>query len=363
MTQAGTASAEIIGPQQPCGTNIVTVPFNTVGGPIADFYGQAGTCFENQGWDTPYRAFDFVVVGNGHTIIADTCGNGSGDTEVAIYQLPNGGPNPFNPNLTCANRIAWDDDFCSPRSQATAPTSVAGNYTITVNTWFNQGTSNGNLRVQVPTCVFPPYPFFEEIPYAVTNPLELCATGRATIALTLTNVGDGALDNFGSAHEFYVDVVGAGGPAVIVGISSGSGGGGSAPALLPGPNCELQSGASVHVSIPPGGTDTVTISVAFPQGLPAGLSVNRSVFYDNNNSGGCDDGDARFQYFDELPVLLPCADTVWPNDQLGKQVHLPILNFQGQDDVCESWIEVQNLGCRIAKAALVTWGEPGFCPP
>ena len=28
-----------------------------------------------------------------------------------------------------------------------------------------------------------------------------------------------------------------------------------------------------------------------------------------------------------------------------------------------TWIEVQNIGCDFAKAALVTWGEPGFCPP
>ncbi|MBK6767960.1 MAG: hypothetical protein IPG72_02800 [Ardenticatenales bacterium] len=62
-------------------------------------------------------------------------------------------------------------------------------------------------------------------------------------------------------------------------------------------------------------------------------------------------------------LAMTCPPQVDPNSQLGKQVHLPILNFQGQDDVCESWIEVQNLGCRIAKAALVTWGEPGFCPP
>ncbi len=70
---------------------------------------------------------------------------------------------------------------------------------------------------------------------------------------------------------------------------------------------------------------------------------------------------------------------VQPNRQLGCQVHLPILNFQGQDDVCRTWIEVQYLGggakttelqdngtyCEDfgAKAVLVTWGEPGFCPP
>jgi hypothetical protein len=52
-----------------------------------------------------------------------------------------------------------------------------------------------------------------------------------------------------------------------------------------------------------------------------------------------------------------------PNRQLGSQVHLPILNFQGQDDVCRTMIEVQYIGCDPSKAVLVTWGEPGFCPP
>jgi len=70
--------------------------------------------------------------------------------------------------------------------------------------------------------------------------------------------------------------------------------------------------------------------------------------------------------------VVPRVD---PNPQLDCQVHLPILNFQGQDDVCRTWIEVQFLGggvflpetgeCRddSAKAVLITWGEPGFCPP
>ncbi len=57
------------------------------------------------------------------------------------------------------------------------------------------------------------------------------------------------------------------------------------------------------------------------------------------------------------------GEPVDPNRQLGRQVHLPILNFQGQDDVCRTWIEVQVIGPEFSKAVLVTWGEPGFCPP
>ncbi|MFN2114714.1 MAG: hypothetical protein ACK2T6_03300, partial [Anaerolineae bacterium] len=63
------------------------------------------------------------------------------------------------------------------------------------------------------------------------------------------------------------------------------------------------------------------------------------------------------------PVVTPELPTVDPNRQLGRQVHIPILNYIGNDDRCESWIEVQNIGCDWAKAVLVAWGEPGFCPP
>ena len=66
---------------------------------------------------------------------------------------------------------------------------------------------------------------------------------------------------------------------------------------------------------------------------------------------------------DEEPSDLPCPPTVDPNRQLGMQVHLPILNYIGNDDRCNTWIEVQNVGSEPVKAVLVTWGEPGFCPP
>ena len=48
---------------------------------------------------------------------------------------------------------------------------------------------------------------------------------------------------------------------------------------------------------------------------------------------------------------------------LGAVLHVPIANFLGQDDLCEASITVQNLGPDAAKASLVVYGEPGFCPP
>lgn len=48
---------------------------------------------------------------------------------------------------------------------------------------------------------------------------------------------------------------------------------------------------------------------------------------------------------------------------IGAQVHLPVLGYQGNDDVCSAWVEAQNVGDRPAKALLIVWGAPGFCPP
>ncbi len=45
------------------------------------------------------------------------------------------------------------------------------------------------------------------------------------------------------------------------------------------------------------------------------------------------------------------------------QAALPILNFMGNDEVCNTWVEVQNIGDDFTRVALMTWGEPGFCPP
>jgi hypothetical protein len=44
------------------------------------------------------------------------------------------------------------------------------------------------------------------------------------------------------------------------------------------------------------------------------------------------------------------------------QAAVPILNYLANDDVCDSWIEVQNVGTELTAVALVVWGEPGFCP-
>jgi hypothetical protein len=45
------------------------------------------------------------------------------------------------------------------------------------------------------------------------------------------------------------------------------------------------------------------------------------------------------------------------------QAGLPVLNYLGNDEVCDAWIEVQNIGSDFTAVSLVIWGEPGFCPP
>jgi hypothetical protein len=45
------------------------------------------------------------------------------------------------------------------------------------------------------------------------------------------------------------------------------------------------------------------------------------------------------------------------------QAALPILNFLGNDEVCNSWVEVQNVGSTFTRVAMMVWGEPGFCAP
>jgi len=47
----------------------------------------------------------------------------------------------------------------------------------------------------------------------------------------------------------------------------------------------------------------------------------------------------------------------------GQQTHLPILNYEANDNVCTTIIEAQNVGGWDSKALLLLWGAPGACPP
>ena len=70
----------------------------------------------------------------------------------------------------------------------------------------------------------------------------------------------------------------------------------------------------------------------------------------------------------------PLAPSI-PPGVVNDFIHLPILSYDRDDDVCDTWIAIQYLGGGDArngprtcadpgvKAMLVAWGEPGFCPP
>lgn len=45
------------------------------------------------------------------------------------------------------------------------------------------------------------------------------------------------------------------------------------------------------------------------------------------------------------------------------QAAIPVLNFLANNDVCDAWVEAQNIGDDFTRIALVVWGEPAFCPP
>ncbi|MEO8084750.1 MAG: DUF11 domain-containing protein, partial [Ardenticatenales bacterium] len=106
---------------------------------------------------------------------------------------------------------------------------------------------------------------------------------------------------------------------------------------------------------------TLVYSVRIKGATPSGtaISFDGTVHYDGYNIQ-----QNTFNRVSGAAVTsLDCPSIIDPNTQLGNAVHLPILAYEGQDDVCDSWIEVQNLGCSDAVAAMVAWGEPGFCPP
>ncbi len=44
-------------------------------------------------------------------------------------------------------------------------------------------------------------------------------------------------------------------------------------------------------------------------------------------------------------------------------IHLPVLGFRADDEVCNSWVQVENIGGEPGKAALVTWDASTACAP
>ncbi len=51
-------------------------------------------------------------------------------------------------------------------------------------------------------------------------------------------------------------------------------------------------------------------------------------------------------------IEVPCAGVDF-------RIQLPVLD----DETCETWIQVQNVGDKDGKALIIVWGDPSFCPP
>ncbi len=66
------------------------------------------------------------------------------------------------------------------------------------------------------------------------------------------------------------------------------------------------------------------------------------------------------------PTVVPTATSYPPSPDrpiVAAALQLPILRYLGADPECSAWVDVQNVGDQPAKAILLTWGAPGFCPP
>ncbi len=199
----------------------------------------------------------------------------------------------------------------------------------------------------IPTPVFLP----ENTSFNLSDPFDCTAPGD-TLEAEVAVANTGAATAFGSelALDFPARLVGVPGTCTFTGGANGTctideiglRWRGDVPSTAP--NNLLTLNFSVRVA---GGTvrGTEICATSTFRWAAAGTGpVDRSL-----DVGACTEVD--------------CLPTVDPNRQLSGQVHLPILDFQGQDDVCRTWIEIQQLGCDPAKAVLVTWGAPGFCPP
>ncbi len=98
--------------------------------------------------------------------------------------------------------------------------------------------------------------------------------------------------------------------------------------------------------------------------IPQGVKVWSLVFGSDTSGSTCSYG--AFTISSIPNCTGACGggggEPVDPNRQLGKQVHLPILNFQGQDDVCRTWIEVQIVGRRVRQGRAGDVGRAGLLP-
>ncbi|MFN2115103.1 MAG: choice-of-anchor J domain-containing protein, partial [Anaerolineae bacterium] len=180
----------------------------------------------------------------------------------------------------------------------------------------------------------------DALPVTFADPEKACVTGLAEIKIDVVNTGTGPLNDVSGQPEFMVSLRASNGaPISVTGISSRSVGPGQIPGAAP-----LGGTATADLQLGVGESDVVTIQVGFPVGLgnTGDLIIDRAVWVDVTPQNGEVDPGELYEFLgDEEPFPIPCEPTVDPNRQLGMQVHLPILNYIGNDDRCNTWIEVQ----------------------
>ena len=59
----------------------------------------------------------------------------------------------------------------------------------------------------------------------------------------------------------------------------------------------------------------------------------------------------------------PAEPAIASPEGASSQAFVPVLNYLGQDEICDSWIEAQNIGADFSAMSLVAFGAPGFCAP
>ncbi|MCB0217174.1 MAG: hypothetical protein KDH92_11090 [Chloroflexi bacterium] len=351
--------------------------------------GFAGT--DLSGWSlVPYNGSNgapYSPTTNLSGSLPDNGGSGCGTIHFPIAGLQNGAPDGFalvDPQGAVLQFLSYEGSFVGVGGPANGLTStdigVAEAGTETDQSLQLQGSGSsyadfswagpiGQTRGatnggQTFTCLPPtptpsptPIPVPEFLPanfgLTLADPFDCSAAGDTLdVELVIVNSGDGDAPKSVIEADFGPFLVGQPGSCQATG---GIGG-----------DCQIgESGLVWTGDIPatggaPNNVVTLNYQVRVRGGTRIGteLCIDSRVIFDSDVDG-INDATAEIG----ACARVDCLPTVDPNRQLGNQVHLPILNFQGQDDVCSSWIEVQNLGCDPAKAVLITWGAPGFCPP
>ena len=126
----------------------------------------------------------------------------------------------------------------------------------------------------------------------------------------------------------------------VLGITSGVG-----PGQIPGTAADQRHGDSRPARFRSAARTSCECRSGFPSGIgnTGPLWITRGIWTDVAPPNGEIDTGEYTIFEDEEPTELPCLPTVDPNRQLGMQVHLPIMNYIGNDDRCNTWIEVQNV--------------------